>query len=388
MASKITLFIGEPLLNPELVQHCFKEAGVDIVARTYPNVKNWDIEWCRDQTVARLDGTHLVGFSDFHEYTYVNLALTPLFFESPEELAQTAWASKGVLRSQPTTRKITHFLKENQIPFRCSHCAFDGGNVLLFHSAGQKPRAIVGFNSVIHTFLALKVQNFYKRNKERLQFEVKDPSSEAYYVARNLELQLKYKDFEYRSYRNAYTQQDATIESEYNKELNTVLTKEEKSRLHTQAVEIEKQLQVAKEEIGHELGVEDPIFVPQRVFHIDMELLPLEGKNVVFYHKDREPLSIAYSERIESILFAHGLIAKPVRAIAEIDGFKCNLMNALQIKDVIMLPSPNPLFKRYDSYFREALKKEGKKVVEIPLPRDTTTNFLGGLHCFTFENSC
>lgn len=379
----MTLYIGEPLLDPQLVQYCFKEAGVEIDVRTHRNANTREVEWCRDQTVARVDGTHLIGFRDFDEHLLLTSTLIPLYFENPEELDRTNLMSEGIMRSMAVNRKIVHFLKENGIPHRPSHCAFDGGNVFLYPSQEGKPRAIVGFNSVIHTFLALRVQKFYERCKERLEFEVSEPSTEAYYVARNLALHEKYKDYAYRCYRKTRTTQDSVIEQEYNTALKKIITPEEKGQFRVAAIEIEKQLQIAKEEIGNELGIDDPIFVPQRQFHIDLDLLPLKGKNVVFYHCDR--LSASYSEKLERILLAHGLIPKPVYAVGEIAGVKCNLMNALQVENVIMLPAPHTYFEKIDARFRAALKKEGMEVVSIPLPRDTITQFSGGLHCFTLE---
>lgn len=385
------LIQGDPLLHHDDLQRCIREAGVDLPVIMHCMMKKNEIIWCRDQTAARFDGTHLLGFRRFSYWDLAEIrSLTPpCSLNWYENICATA-IGEGIDRTEEKTEDIIEFLNDLKIPFERSHCPFDGGNILLFYDSQNRERAIIGFNHVVQTYVALENQQFYSKYPLRLAaLKVAHPSEEAYYAARN-------ETIFFSNYPLALATNQAALaekalnesQSAYLKKLAKPLSPADRYKYFKRAVEIEKRFRIAQEEIAAEIKIENPIFLPNREFHVDLDILPLNGKDIVLYHDDGNPDMRMSVEKIERVLIASGLIPKPVVGLAKREERVLNLMNVLQIGASLIIPKSLPLFDDIDQEFIKALKELQVPIIRLTMPGDLITEYGGGLHCLTMVAKC
>lgn len=356
-----TIIIGEPKLDPSKLQKAFESIGIQIDVKQADHPCN-RILWVRDYTVCLPTGTHLIPRPlNFFDQLQCETLIPPYSNDRLHSI-NTRFLGGGIKYDGNYSSSLLRILKENKVYYRNSPCSLEGGNVLFFYDAEGKSRVLIGFNSVVATYISLLVQNFFVLNKCHDE-PFAEPSDEAYYAARN-----------------QYYFQMGYLEG-----VNSPLSLLQKTRFFPAAVIIEKCYRIVKKIISQDIGIDDPIFVPQGEFHIDMALLPLNGKNVVLYHKDSNPLLDPYHEKIEKVLRDHGLIPKAVVAVVKRLAQQINLMNVLQINSAIIVPTTPAEFKDIDDQFIKDLTNEGVNVARIDLPRDTISECNGGLHCFTTE---
>lgn len=213
-------------------------------------------------------------------------------------------SGKGYQREN--TIQVKRICYKNHIPFIQAKTCIEGGNCFLFKSNDQK-KAIVGNHSVSLSMIALEEQGEYDGIDASKITEV---SLEAIRMARNLDLyrikrvrdyekHLEFKKQEEEqkkkeeeqadwNYENAssgvfyqYTIPEkfakvplAEEEIAYRRTLVAPLTDAEKNQYFEAAKLVEAKLKLTKEIMAQELGVdlENIAFIPQREFHIDMEM--------------------------------------------------------------------------------------------------------------------
>lgn len=196
------LIVGEPLLDCDELQDCLKSVNIDIPVVKHGNIEKDEVTWCRDFTVSTLDGTQIIGYNNLKEEDLSRfVAISPPISSNIQLNIYAKTVGKGILRSKEETHDMVDFMNQFQIPYRRSHCPFDGGNLLLFYDSQNKPCAIIGFHQVVLTALAFRIQGFYEKNAHRLN-TTPLPSEEAYYAARNEDLWLKNRDLAVYLHRN------------------------------------------------------------------------------------------------------------------------------------------------------------------------------------------
>lgn len=201
------------------------------------------------------------------------------------------------------------------VPFRQATTCIEGGNCFLFMSNGRK-KAIVGEHSVLLSMIALEEQDKFEDINTS---EIDKPSSHAIRMARNLTLhQEKYKKDEERYPKlekfneekaskakkieqdrldisppyamfSSYSPRKKEIltkdEVVYRKSLISPLTKKDKTEYFDAAILLEAKLRVTKQTIAKELGLdlEDVAIIPQRGYHIDLELCAMPDGRIMLH---------------------------------------------------------------------------------------------------------
>lgn len=204
------------------------------------------------------------------------------------------------------------------IPFRRAMCCIEGGNCFLFMSKGER-KAIIGEVSLYLSMIALEEQKYFKEKDLSTESD-KEPSLDAYRMARNLDLYLTKRrpivEENYKVYlqkkeimrrekeSNPLRQNKSTIlednsngmeifggEIGYRQLITNAVSDDEKATYLEEARRLEAKLKLTKACIAEELRVppQNIAFVPQSVFHIDMEM-SVTPKGVVILHEDQKAL--------------------------------------------------------------------------------------------------
>ncbi len=188
--------------------------------------------------------------------------------------------------------------EEYRIPYKLGKTVIEGGNCYLFYD-GATPRAVIGELSIYTSLIGLEEQGYFTKNPPLLSDE--EPSLEAYRAARNHRLYLEEKrdlDVSIRSQIQEEVQQAIQSlenvfggEKGYRLMLVAKVTEEDKSLYKEGAREFEAKLRMTKALIAEELSVplQHIAFVPQRDFHIDMDLF-VTPDGTVCMHDDSEAI--------------------------------------------------------------------------------------------------
>jgi hypothetical protein len=220
---------------------------------------------------------------------------------------------------------------EFTIPFRRGKTCIEGGNCFLFISGGER-KAIVGELSVATSMVALEEQRYFDAKEIPIEKE-KEPSIDAYRMARNLELYFRKKrpldEKKLKIIEEERTQQDtsqilgflqkifvadglafskAEIEDSHLKEfgeengycklLIAPVSDEDKKKHLDLACQIEGKLNLTKAAIAADLEIplKNIAFIPQWKFHIDMEM-SVTPEGLVLLHDDR--VAVEFLNEIE-----------------------------------------------------------------------------------------
>lgn len=252
----------------------------------------------RDSHVTLFEGGHLIPY--------------PINNPFHKELLRTMHphysVGKGYVEKNVAQAMITAL--EEGISFKLGKTCIEGGNCYLFMSKTQR-KAVIGELSLYLSMIALDEQEAWERTVITSE-SGKEPSEEAYRIARNLALYQKIDvpklQDEQRNQEKKQAEQILDDDSlpinpklrelidedlDYHKQLVAPLSEEDLDRFRDEARKIEIKLELTKIHIANELGVPlaNIVFIPQRKFHIDMELFVTPNGKIIL-HDDQKAIEL------------------------------------------------------------------------------------------------
>lgn len=269
--------------------------------------------YIRDSHVTLFEGGHLIPYS-IKDPLHKKLlrAMIPHYFPVSEtgELLP-GMTGKGYAEKNVAQAMITAI--EHGISFKQGKTCIEGGNCFLFMSKNQK-KAVIGEVSLYLSMMALDEQGAFDIVDESDQ----EPSEEAYRITRNLahyqkvrkpqdekrdqEKKKRVEEVADGSHSVALISEDFVIhnprelideELDYHKQLTASLSEADREKYRKDARQIKLKLELTKVQIANELGVPlaNIAFIPQKKFHIDMELF-VTPRGKVILHDDQKALQL------------------------------------------------------------------------------------------------
>ncbi len=259
-------------------------------------------------------------------------------------------AGKGGQRELLDLAKAS--IEKFQFPFKIQNAFLEGGNVF-FLKREEELFAVVGELSLVWSLRLLLSKGKLRDIAVDRDLE---PSDHAYYLARNTQLQVQFFS--------------SDVEEKNVDELLQLLQKpistEEKEKYYDDALFWESCLTHTKELMAEDLGISKSnlILVPQRKFHIDMEMMTtVEGE--VLLH-----------DEVKASLFLEELMDKSNR----FNKRECDLISRLR-EDA----NNKLVFCEVKNRIEEILASRGIPVMSLPLSYESPSdrivlNYANGIH--------
>lgn len=421
--------------------------------RVFPLENDEASHFVRDSRVT-LEKGHLIPYSIEHIITFsgtVKALMPPTahhFIIGKKEIRTKPLRGRGLYSCNVEQALINSY--EFGIPFKRGKTCIEGGNCFLFMSNGVK-KAIIGELSIIYTMQGLEDSGYFKT----LLPIADEPSLESLRMARNLDLhsrikkEIEEKAFENKQHQSAKTSDNNsgpkhiiawTREDEFNyrKQLIAPVSDQEKDPYRKNAQLIEARLNQTKACIAEELelSLENIAFIPQKRFHIDMDLfvtpwgevgLHDDAENLKFlrklahkhtFDKKEKKLwdqyfkkSTKYAKRFQSIhektieiLRAHNIRFQLLPSVFRAKKTELNYCNGIFIKKInepntAGFSSPKIMFvttgpstdeeKIFHRHFLILFRRSFPRLEIRPIPKVSRfiTKLAGGVHCLTTESS-
>ena len=226
-------------------------------------------EFFRDLFVQRPDGQvvipYIPNFFDTHIFKLDFQSLLPAE-ELDAALGHTCapWGAVGLSTEyRPLTEEILQQDFESFSPpsyFKASSSVFEGGNVFIHEN-----RAIIGLHSVILTVMVIEQERIRNKRIKKGMLAC-EPSEHAYRMARNRGIFLK-------SMSEKEVQNASAFYKSLRENFVESIEDSEKPALKTKACYFDSLLREAKNTLQFELGVSHLTVIPQRSYHIDLDIL-------------------------------------------------------------------------------------------------------------------
>lgn len=277
-----------------------------------PDDSRDSIHWHRDYRVVLLDGTHLIPY--LIKDSQSHRLFTSLFPPSSKIFLRRIRSAIGVGTTEESISYTQQFTEKNQVAYKKSQVALEGGNCHLFINSRGEKKAIVGVHSVILSLIALEEQGFFKQQEtivklKKLKRE-NQPTEESLFMARNLAYYTTSRKPLYDALSDFREKAKHSVSYDYKKELEVrrklqelggeegfaafleaqLSEKERSDELLTKnALELEAKLELVKEVIAEEIGVlrQHCAFINQTRFHIDLESFVDPNGDIVYLHDDQ-----------------------------------------------------------------------------------------------------
>lgn len=250
------------------------------------------ILWGRDARVERLDGSHLIPFGVLTDYYPICDRFYAMIPKEEIDLLKRRDCDWG----RGFTRKIREdaisFAKEEEIPFQAGMTCIEGGNCRIFVDGSGRPKALVGYHSLLLTILAMEQQGYFERHADemdRFAASIFEPEEDSYRVAKNLLLCRDKVDRADREKEKYKTPAHKLLHE---------LEPDKKPKYKQTACDFEAKRRMAMELISEELGIplKDIAFLYQENFHIDLDVLT--GPNgIVFLHDEELAIKVLTARR-------------------------------------------------------------------------------------------
>lgn len=232
--------------------------------------------WIRDSHVVRPDGSFLLPA----EFQAKNPWQADFFYSLlPKEMLHFFSEKRGFLGlgSTPPYKKNAIELAEKwEVPYQQALTNIEGGNCHIFTAEDGKPKAIVGYNSVLMSLVRLIAAEYFGtlsdlvENSDRLKNYGEDPNrvpldDDALRIGKNVYCFLQNEPFSRTQFPSEPIDQNWV----------------------SMARNIQNMIFLTKERMASELQIplERVAFVFQERFHIDMELFP-GSRDIVFLHDE------------------------------------------------------------------------------------------------------
>jgi hypothetical protein len=319
-----TLYVGNPEVCERLAAKAAEVGLSRLKINLDPHVEDArTLIFGRDWRVTLLDGSHLIPFAtDDPVLSMMMKAILP--FPS-SHFVRSIYQSCGEGLTTDHQAKAIAACERLGIPHKIGKTAIEGGNCKLFLGRDGKPRAIVGINSLMLSYLALEKQGYFATHGEeigKLAESIETPFESSLLAVRNrelsrarIEVHAKISDVQNKQRnpsltleeRKGLNEQFARLHEElralgttlaYQDALQAPLSEEDRLRYKDQAIHFQACLECTKQVIAEELKVplEQTAFVHQYSFHIDLDLLVTPEGDVLFH--DERPMSAHLEEEL------------------------------------------------------------------------------------------
>lgn len=284
-------------------------------------------------------------------------------------------------------------------PYLLMRSPIEGGNCFLFTSEGTV-KALVGCHSLALTIATLAdyFEGEGAEALEKLKESISLPSDLAIMMARNIDIS-KYRMPFVKQQQRINTSQDDEIasmpdnyfsnEKYYIESLTAPLSESDKSEEYlADIIAWEAKIQLARQVIADDLGVslDNIAFVPQTLFHLDMELFVHPNGKTVFIDEGCNPKAI---QAIETI----GCKVITLKGITNINSSAINCMNGLVFPTSSgfvfvsngCYPHESKKYQFLENFKKELQKKDPscEDVLFVDDLQLTVDRFGGGLRCAT-----
>lgn len=418
----ITLMVGNQEIKNALAESIQANGALNPIELDPVAKKNGTIEFVRDARVIGLNHRQLIPHAINDPFligrfaAHIPLCLSHFILNS-----QSAHYGKGF--TQIKTAEAISYAQNQGLPFNQMRACIEGGNCYVFYGKDNEPKAIVGLCSLVLTCFALEEQGYFQENAIP---SIDSPSEDSFRIARNRELYYSVKRVWDRRFDkilrnnavikgmrlhfnaeiinqllNENNQERAKLLNEleqmfgnelrYRQYLTKPLSKEDKAKYLNEACLWEAKMLLAKQVIYEDLGVKKIAFVPQKHFHIDMEMFVFPS-SAFSNGEDKDIVYVDNKSYHPSLIEVLQEIGCDVISLPGING-TTNFMNG-----VFVSTASRPLFlsngyrSRNDAkvaeIFKQALQNT-KANFNIDFVGDNMQNFLadyrGGIHCLTWE---
>ncbi len=239
--------------------------------------------WGRDARVIHPNHVHLLPFP-IPGTEILEDRLKPLLPGSDDRFIKSGISGsygKGFLKEQAAAALA--FARSQRIPYRRMRSAIEGGNCFIFFDPQERLKAIIGYRSLLLTFIGLEDQNYFASHKEDLRAlaaSITIPSRQALRAVGNMALYETQRKWE-ASYISMNSGGGSISSKEFKEQrkkyyssLTGPVTEEDGESFLHEARLWDAKCILAKRVIAADIRV--PIaniaFVPQTAFHIDMEM--------------------------------------------------------------------------------------------------------------------
>jgi len=237
------------------------------------------VRFGRDSRVCLLDKTHLLPFQ-LNMEGYLREKFYSMLPIEEAHFFDDGYSAFGHGFSERNLETAKEDAIQARIRYRWGKTCIEGGNCRIFVGKDGRPKALVGYHSLLLSYLALEQAGYFRDNEERVEklaHRIDYPQEDSYRVARNLLL----------------TKQQYEKRERYSSKDKILSKPTEPHKYYELALEFEAKLRMTKEKIAEELGIpEDQIaFLTQENFHIDLEVFA-GPEDVVFVHDEESAISI------------------------------------------------------------------------------------------------
>ncbi len=273
------LLVGKKKLAAVL-QKQFDELGLSIQTVHDP------LRWSRDARVYLPDGTHLIPAFFPHQSRRNKLLFQSLL---PEYLLHFYFDDLD-FTGQGFTKKFRQqaidLAQQHRVPYKEGKTCIEGGNCHIFTASDGKPKAIIGYTSLILSFICLYNQQYFEKQKDRIMQSIpshtESLSKDFIRIAKNLKHFICKEPYNIDEY-----------------------VGEKPSAIWTQlALQTREMIEITKEVISEELMIpaERIAYIFQTQFHIDMEVF-VGPNDAVFIHDEAQMLALQKRVDIKKMPF-------------------------------------------------------------------------------------
>ncbi len=370
-----------------------------------PVKQDFNNGFLRDAQVVGLNGiwllTHPIEKDDDAIWDEAE-ALLP---ESSRHFVESDLVSYGKGFNEIEVDNAMEFIEGNDIPYRRMRSPIEGGNCYVFFDSQGNPKAIVGIHSVVLTLIALEEQRYFDLtfNKEfvRLIASIDLPSDEAIRRARNWQ---HHKDLD---------GGEAKGNAKYLEKLMAPVIEEDREKYRGEARVWQAKEIIARRMIAEDLSVplESIAFVPQKKFHIDMEMFVAPNKKDVFIDRSsRTPEAIEELQKVSHrIIPVDGIHILEEKGWVDDESDDAGIENGMEGKELITFMNGVFATTHYATHFitnagcdtqkclplYQAFRKQiedarepgdaGFVVSFVPNMGKLITKKHGGIHCLSRE---
>ncbi len=276
--SKI-LLVGKKRLASAL-QKRFDERGLSLRTMYDP------LRWSRDARVCLPNKTHLVPAFFPHKE-----ARSTLLFHSllPENLLHFYYDNLSFIGRGCTKKfrkQAVELARQENIPYKEGKTCIEGGNCYIFTASDGKPKAIIGYTSLILSFISLYNQSYFAERSDRIKCATLSRGE-----ALSDDLIRIAKNFNYFEHKRPCL-------------IDEFISPKAASFWTSLSLQMREMIQLTKEAISEELmiPVERTAYIFQSKFHIDMEVF-VGPNDCVFIHDETQMLELQEAVDAEKMPF-------------------------------------------------------------------------------------
>ncbi len=263
--------------------------------------------WGRDHRVTLPNGTQLFPYPI--KSPHIGMQLRSLFISLSYDLFSEVSVGTAATANAATQSALIEQARQKGLNYQRSKCSIEGGNCYFSKNVSRETVALIGDFSLFLSMIGLEEQGCFKEQREMLRVlaSEKPPSTRVLTMAKAYNRRVeKYSGKPARGLDQFLAPKgDPEAESNFwcrmgmnplSAEEYEAITASHREVDWAFAQDIEAKLALTKRVIAAELGIPEKniAYIPQGEFHIDMDLTPLPGGDVLV-HEEAEVIKVLSS---------------------------------------------------------------------------------------------